>query len=159
MQSWPTMTLMGVLIASGIVGCAHHGSPSAIIVRTHPGPDVSEVLRINDPATLRQLESHFPRYKARPGSIWGGAWIAGYDVYIDDSSGRTVHIMVSHDIDGSQFWTVGKGDLEVAGDFDMLQPEREGQVVIAVPLFGYGRGAPILTAINQYLGVGSSSER
>ncbi len=51
--------------------------------------------------------------------MWGGAWVAGYDVYIDDSSGRTVHIIVSHDNgDGLQFWTVGKGDLEVAGDFE-----------------------------------------
>lgn len=121
MQSWPTMTLMGLLIASGVTGCAQYHSPHAIIVRFEPGADVSEVFRIKDPATLRQLESHFPRYKARPGSMWGGAWVAAYDVYIDDGSARAIHITVSLDIDdGLQFWTVGKGDLEVAGNFEQF---------------------------------------
>jgi hypothetical protein len=118
-RSWPTMRLIGgVLIASSVGGCAPHRSTSAIVVRIHPGPDVSEVLRVQDPTAMRRLESRFPRYWMRPGSMWGGGWIAGYDVYIDDNSGRTVHIMVSHDVDGSQFWTVGKGDFEVAGDFE-----------------------------------------
>jgi hypothetical protein len=40
--------------------------------------------------------------------------MSGYDVYVVDGSNRTVHIVVSR---GSEFWNVGKGDLEVAGDF------------------------------------------
>jgi hypothetical protein len=98
------MALIGLLTATGIAGCAPQRSPYAIIVRTQPGPDVSEVLRISDRAAVRRLESHFPGYKARPaGLMWGGgAWIAGYDVYIDDSSGRTYHITVGYSYDDEE---------------------------------------------------------
>ena len=136
MQSWPTMTLIGLLIATGVAGCAPHPSPSAIILRTEPGNDVSEVLRIRDPAAVRRLESHFPGYKARPaGLMWGGgAWVAGYDVYIDDSSGRTYHITVGYSYDDEeptyrQRWSVPHGQVDhaVAGDFEKFVEELEAK--------------------------------
>jgi hypothetical protein len=135
MRSWLTMTLMGLLIATGGAGCAPHPSPYAIIVRSmEPGPDVSEVLRISDPAAVGRLESHFPGYKARPaGLMWGGgAWVAGYDVYIDDSSGRTYHITVGYSYDDEeptyrQRWSVPHGQVDhaVAGDFEKFVEELE----------------------------------
>ena len=108
------------VVCVATLGCAHKPATSAIIVRqgvySREGVGAFEALSIQDAATVRQLESYFPSYRTMPGSSFAGLWMSGYEVYIDNG-GQAVHIVVSYD---SRFWTVGKGDLQVEGDFEQF---------------------------------------
>ena len=116
-----------ITLLAALAGCSQERGYSAMIVfdgaRTRDGVGTPVALSLREEKMVRQLESFFPDYASLPTSPLAGAWISGYDIYIDNERGRAVHIVVSYD---GEFWTVGRGDLRVSGDFtrfvEQLQP-------------------------------------
>lgn len=70
---------------------------------------------------IEALEKLFPNYQQRPSSDEAGGWILGATIYFDFRDGRSIRVGVSdNEENGTKWWTVGKGDFEVNGNFDEL---------------------------------------
>lgn len=88
-------------------------------VHSREGVGQLTAISVTDRKTIEAIEGFFPNYQQRLSSDWAGGWILGATIYFDFGNGRSVRVGVSqNEENGKKWWTVGKGDFEVNGNFD-----------------------------------------
>ena len=122
-----TLLLLPVLFLAGLAIVFVEGRPAksgptyALVVeqvgKARDGVTPLEALRITKRELLDKLEGFFPDYAALPKSDRAAGWDAGYEVFVDAGTGKSVRILVSHHC---KFWSTGDGDFDVKGDFEQF---------------------------------------
>lgn len=88
-----------------------------------------KAIRIIDREKLSRLESFFPNYRKRPSSNEAAPWIARYRVYFNFPDGKSIRLTVSHNAN-ARFWSAGRGDFELKGDFNKFVASLQRAAVI-----------------------------